>query len=136
MSAPKLTVSVDGDGICYDGVYEKAVIKVSAEDDCTMPGSFMFSIDNGTSWQNESSFIVDKNGNYTVLAKDESGRTSDSVAEVSIINKAPEIQFENIDKIEGWRNEKSFSFEFYVTDESEIEVKQIKSAVMKGLLQN
>ena len=88
MSAPKLTVSVDGDGICYDGVYEKAVIKVSAEDDCTMPGSFMFSIDNGTSWQNESSFIVDKNGNYTVLAKDESGRTSDSVAEVSIINKA------------------------------------------------
>lgn len=126
MSAPKLTVSVDGDGICYDGVYEKAVIKVSAEDDCTMPGSFMFSIDNGTSWQNESSFIVDKNGNYTVLAKDESGRTSDSVAEVSIINKAPEIQFENIDKIEGWRNEKSFSFEFYVTDESEIEVKQIK----------
>lgn len=126
MSAPKLTVRVYGDGKCNNNVFEKAVIEVSAEDDCTLPENFMFSIDNGASWQNKSSFIVDKNGNYTVIAKDESGRTSDSVAEVSIINKAPEIQFENIDHIENWRNEKSFSFKFNVIDESVIEDKQIK----------
>lgn len=109
-SKPKIKGYVMGKGKWAFGLdgekyYESAEIKVEAKDDITSQDELLFSV-NGSEFTYSNSITINTNGEYKIIAKNNSGRESDvETVIVNIINEAPRIENVNMDTklIEGKR---------------------------------